>query len=371
VEIEHTYQAPVTIAKMLITTMALLNTFSREQRTDAVLPMNDETRLDWDFIPKPDRTGLPLRGMTSQQRTLTHTLIAAGLSIQGYTQALQIMVMENVLRERELELMGVAVGEIRHPDNYFLTIYGRPGFEDTWGWRLLGHHLSLSYTIVNQRFLAATPLNMGAQPAAAGVLSPLRIDEDQAFDLLNSLDEHQQRTAIIHTVAPPDYATRQVARIGRIEYPDLIDLGIPWYEITEADQQALRFSKDEPAGVCASDLTTAQADSLLLLVDGFLGRMPEELAAQHRRRVERDGLDQLYFCWAGQTHRGAPHYFRVQGSHLLIEFDNAIDNGDHIHSVIRDYRNDLGFDLLRDHYRRTAETGHHLTTRTQSSVPDE
>ena len=31
----------------------------------------------------------------------------------------------------------------------------------------------------------------------------------------------------------------------------------------------------------------------------------------------------------------------VKGSHLLIEFDNAIDQGNHIHSVWRDYRNVL------------------------------
>src|SRR5215472_6835200 len=32
-----------------------------------------------------------------------------------------------------------------------LAFFGRPGFEDTWGWRFLGHHLSLSYTIIEQR----------------------------------------------------------------------------------------------------------------------------------------------------------------------------------------------------------------------------
>jgi hypothetical protein len=35
--------------------------------------------------------------------------------------------------------------------------------------------------------------------------------------------------------------------------------------------------------------------------------------------------------------------------------------------VWRDYRNDL----LAEHYRRERATGHHLTSRLQSSVPDE
>lgn len=46
-------------------------------------------------------------------------------------------------------------------------------------------------------------------------------------------------------------------------------------------------------------------------------------------------------------------------------------SGNHIHSVWRDYRNDLGHDLLQEHYERERATGHHLRTRLQSSVPDE
>lgn len=99
--------------------------------------------------------------------------------------------------------------------------------------------------------------------------------------------------------------------------------------------------------------------------------MPEELAARQLARVERDGLENLYFCRAGAAQRRSPHYHRVQGSQILIEFDNAIDNGNHIHSVWRDCRNDLGHDLLEQHYQRERVTGHHLRTRLRSSVPDE
>ena len=99
--------------------------------------------------------------------------------------------------------------------------------------------------------------------------------------------------------------------------------------------------------------------------------MPDELALKQLARVEREGPGNLWFCWAGGTRRGTPHYYRIQGSHLLIEFDNAIDEGNHIHSVWRDYRNDLGHDLLADHYERERTTGHHLTSRLTSSVADE
>jgi hypothetical protein len=367
----HAFEAPETIRRMLVTTWALLYSLDPAQRQYCQFGMDDPGRLDWDFIPKPDRQGIPLARLDAHQRTLAHSLLAAGLSVQGYSQALQIMAMENMLREIEVPRHGVIAGDFRNQDQYFLAFFGRPGFEDTWGWRFLGHHLSLSYTIIDQRYLTVTPCNMGAQPASAGLLNPLGPDEDLGFELLNSLDPGQRDQAVIHTIAPADYATRQVPFVGKVEYPDYVDLGIPWYQITDDDREALKFSKDEPAGICGAELTSAQAGTLIRLVAGYVNRMPEELAARQLARVERDGLPNLYFCWAGAQERGQPHYYRVQGAQLLIEFDNAIDNGNHIHSVWRDYRNDLGHDLLYDHYQREIATGHHLTSRLRSSVPDD
>jgi hypothetical protein len=365
------YEAPETIRRMLVSTWALLYSLTPEQRRQAEFPMTDPSRLDWDFIPKPDRVGVPIADLDRHQRTIAHTLVRSALSMRGYTKALEIMAMENVLRELETSAHGVITGDFRHQDLYFLSFYGRPAFEDTWGWRLLGHHLSLCYTIVGQRYLTVTPCNMGAQPASAGILAPLAEDEDLGFRLLHSLDDRRQQQAVIHHVAPADYATRQVPFVGKVEYPDYVDLGIPWYQINDADREALKFVKDEPKGVAGSDLTTAQAATLTELVHCYLDRMPAEIADGYKRRLEGEGLDKIYFCWAGGLDYGTSHYYRVQTSQILIEFDNAIDNGNHIHSMWRDYRNDLGHDLLLDHYEKERETGHHLATRLQSSVPDE
>src|SRR5262249_54546829 len=159
-------------------------------------------------------------------------------------------------------------------------------------------------------YLTVTPCNMGAQPASAGLLNPLGPDEDLGFALLHALDADQRGQAVIHTVAPADYATRQVPLIGQVEYPDFIDLGIPFYRITAADREALKFSKDSPAGVCGSELSGAQQDLLFRLVAGYVNRMPAELAARQLARVERDGPEGLYFCWAGAGERGKPHYYR-------------------------------------------------------------
>lgn len=364
------YEAPETIIKMLFTVQQLLYTMTPEQRNACDHPMDHPARFDWDFIPKPDRTGLPLWQMDRHQRTLMHSLLKAGLSMRGYTQALEIMAMENVLRELEWPRLGIVAGDFRHPDHYYLTVFGRPGFEESWGWRFLGHHLSLSYTIVGQRWLSVTPANMGSQPAEMGTLTPLRADEDLGFEILRNVTDARRSQLVIHDVAPADYSTRQVARLGKIEYPDYIDLGIPWYSITDKDREALKFEKDNPRGLPGPELGRASS-TLVDLVESFVGRMPDEVADAHMNRIKADGLENLWFCWAGGLEKATPHYYRIQGRQILIEFDNAIDSGNHIHSIWRDYQNDLGHQLLLDHYEHEKHHGHHLDTRLHSSVPEE
>ena len=107
------------------------------------------------------------------------------------------------------------------------------------------------------------------------------------------------------------------------------------------------------------------------LVEGFVGRVPEEIAERQMARIKQDGLESVYFCWAGGRERGTLHYYRVQTPQVLIEFDNAIDHGNHIHSIWRDYPNDLGHQLLLDYYAYESHHGNHLATRLNSSVPDE
>jgi hypothetical protein len=62
-------------------------------------------------------------------------------------------------------------------------------------------------------------------------------------------------------------------------------------------------------------------------------------------------MDSIRFGWAGASQPGQPHYYRVQGKTFLIEFDNTQSNANHIHTVWRDFDDDFGRDLLREHYQ--------------------
>jgi len=53
---------------------------------------------------------------------------------------------------------------------------------------------------------------------------------------------------------------------------------------------------------------------------------------------------------AGGIEAGDQHYYRIQTPVFLIEYDKTQDNGNHIHSVWRDFNGDFGQDLLAQHY---------------------
>lgn len=281
-----TYEAPDTIRRMLFATWALLDSLSPQDRGRALLPLESPDRIDWDFIPKPDRCGVPLFALDRHQRVIAHTLLKAGLSMRGYSQVLSVMATENILREMEVveRGFGVIAADFRNPEGYWFSFFGRPGFEDTWGWRVIGHHISLSYTIVGQRWLTVTPFAMGAQPFPAEVLDPLGVNERMAFTIMNTMNESRRAKSIIHDVAPADFATRQVPRIGAEEWPDHVDLGIIGYEINDVDREALRFVKAAPSGINGADLSDDELHLARELLLRFVETGPDELSAQYRPR---------------------------------------------------------------------------------------
>lgn len=75
----------------------------------------------------------------------------------------------------------------------------------------------------------------------------------------------------------------------------------------------------------------------------------------------------LRFAWAGGTEANTAHYYRISTSGLLVEADNAVAAGQHVHTVWRDLDNDLGGDLLLDHYAQHGPNGEHLRRRLVSN----
>ena len=101
-------------------------------------------------------------------------------------------------------------------------------------------------------------------------------------------------------------------------------------------------------------MTDAQRDVLTKVLDAYAGLMAPDIAADRLTKIRIAGVENVTFAWAGSIERGQKHYYRVQGPTFLIEFDNTQNDGNHVHSVWRDFRGDFGRDLLREHLRASA-----------------
>ena len=224
-----------------------------------------------------------------------------------------------------------AEGFRRDPVKYFVSVFGTPSTSQTWGWRVEGHHVSLHYTVVNGRLVASTPTMFGSNPAEVkdGPKKGLRIlaaEEDAARELLMSLDATQRATAIIQ-----DAALNEIVTTNKLDISPL-----------------------SPPGIPASALSARQRDLLMKVIDVYAGFMAEDIAADRLAALKKAGLEKVTFAWAGGVERGVKHYYRIQGPTFLIEYDNAQNDGNHIHSVWRDFAGDFGRDLLREHLASNA-----------------
>jgi hypothetical protein len=323
-------QESETALRMAEAAVNFLDTFTADERTRIIFPVESEERKNWHYVPR-DRKGIPWKEMNGSQRKLAHALIACGLSRPGYTKAMSIMALESILKVME----GPGRQFERDPDLYYITLFGIPSEEAPWGWRLEGHHLSLNFLITRGKKVACTPNFFGANPAlvppgypCAG-LRVLSAEEDLARGLLDSLTDAKLRSAFIDTDAPPDILTR-------------------------ADEHV---RPEKPVGLAASDMNTAQQELLIDLLSDYLHRMPEDLAAGRMDRAEKEGKKYIHFAWAGSRERKRPHYYRVHGPSFLVEYDNTQNNANHIHSVWRDLQDDWGEDLLRNHYKESHSIG--------------
>ena len=93
-----------------------------------------------------------------------------------------------------------------------------------------------------------------------------------------------------------------------------------------------------------------QQEILHALIIEYINRMPDVIAQIESDRLDRQGLDGIHLAWSGGIEKRQGHYYRLQGPHFLVEYDNTQNEANHIHSVWRDPSNDFGADLLARHY---------------------
>ena len=324
-----TYAADRSPANMATAANKFLSSLTPEQKKVAAFAFdNVAERERFGFVPTEmhPRVGLTIEKMTPPQREAAHDLLKSGLSQKGYATTAAIMELESILDAIE-NPPGSKPGKLeRNPLKYFVWVFGTPSAKGTWGWKVEGHHVSLNFTVVNGSMVSTAPHFFGSNPAEVmdGPKKGLRIlgyEEDPARELLMSLTDAQRTRAVFNTTAPNDIVTRNEGTVKPLD----------------------------PGGVAAKELQPKQRETLMRIVDAYVSVMAPDIAADRMAALKKAGLDNITFAWAGEAERGKKHYYRVQGPTFLIEFDNTQNNGNHVHSVWRDFNGDFGRDLLREH----------------------
>ena len=339
-------------------------------------PFDDSTveaeRVRWFYTPT-DHGGVALRELSPAQQSLAMQLLASGLTRQAYVTACAVLGLENVLDEIEGWTADWGRERGRDPGLYWVRFFGHPD-ETTWGWRFGGHHVSVNLLLHDGRIAATTPSFLGADPATSpllgGELRPLGGTEELGRTLMASLGEREQAQALLHPRAISDIVSgnRAYLRPGdrMMRIPDLFRGAMPTPRLaalvdradrsaqaqtgyTDADHEQMALGVG-PQGIAAHDLTTAQRDLLRTLIAAYTDRSPQPVADSQRYRYAQDNhLDAVHFGWAGDAAPGQPHYYRLTGPRLLIEYDNTQRGANHAHSVWRDPVGDFGLDPLSSH----------------------
>ena len=303
-----------------------INTLDNNQKAETLFPFDGEERYNFHFVPLA-RKGITFNEMTDQQKTLAIALMKTCLSSQAFQKTQEIMQLENVLKELENR---AADDHYRDQGNYHITIFGIPAATTTWGWRFEGHHISFNFSVDKQKLTAGTPGFLGSNPGEV-LTGPkkgkqvLKDETDMGFAMLQTLSVGQLKKALIDTVAPKDI-------------------------LTFDNRKALI---DSPAGIRYTELNPAQQQAFLSLIDLYIHRFTKLFAEDRLKDIQKAGLENLRFAWAGYTQKeaGKGTYYRIQGPTIIIEYDNTQNNANHVHSVIRDLQHDFGGDELLEHYR--------------------
>lgn len=307
-----------TTAKIVKAADAFLAMLDDKQRASVLFAFDDEKqRVRWSNLPvrMVPRAGLRMGDLTESQRAAAMAVLAATLSPRGYEKVQQIVGADEALKQQGNNAM---FGK----DQYFISFVGKPSEKDPWMLQYGGHHLALNLTIAGEHGVL-TPSHTAAQPALyesnGKTVRPLGEESDKAVALLKSLDEGQQKQAILG-----------------FKVADLV-LG------PGKDGKTIA-----PEGLKASAMNDKQKAMLLDLISEWSGIVEAGSAAARMAEV-KEGLGETYFAWSGPTDveagKNIKSYYRIQGPRLFIEYAPQPLGGDlsmHVHTMYRDPTNDYG-----------------------------
>ncbi len=278
----------------------------------------------WSFFPGK-RAGLRFDEMTSLQRYLTQEWVRLFVSEVGQLKWNAIVGLEDVLKDLSRNPDSGEFDASRDTGQYALALFGKPGVEDLWGWRLEGHHISIRFLFRGWKLISTTPSFLGAAPTVprSGPMNGMTLlgeEERIALMLVKSLKPSQLKLACPEKPVPSD-----------------VTLG-PGHP-----------QRPEASGILRSQLDRSQQ----MLLDALL-RIHLEFLNPSIYRSEWDaavtaGLDSISFTWWGPLVMKSRHGYRLQGPTTIVELVRVTGSPGHVHIVRRSPGEDLDSpEMLRD-----------------------
>ena len=270
---------------------AFLATLDDTQKDTVSFDWSDtEQKQRWSNFPPVafQRAGLQWGELSEEQQNAWLAVMRAALSSEGYDRVLAMWASDdaNAAETGQSDLFG--------RQYYYLALIGAPSDAGPWMWQFGGHHLAVNATIAGGR-VSTTPSFIGDQPASytdasGAAVRPLGDIEDEAFALVNSLDDAQKQAAVlgdtpINLVLGPGEDGKTIA----------------------------------PEGILLSQLAPEQQAAALEVIRHYAGLANDTDAAARMEEITA-GLDQTSFAWYGPTTAGSAAYFRFTGPTLLIEY---------------------------------------------------
>jgi hypothetical protein len=318
-----------------------LSELNEDELDKVSFSFGDTLRTKWTNLPVglAQRPGLQYGSLSEKSKIAFHHILTTLFSSQGYLKSTSIMNLDDILNVvyetaftrglidketlQEVKDLQWSLG------NYFVSLWGKPNDIEPWGLKFEGHHISINLTVDRDKY-SLTPMFLGTDPAEVSTtkyagLRVLSKEEDYGLLLINSLSKEQKAVATLSQEVPGDIITNP-----------------------SASQRI-----DDFYGIKASRMTDKQKYILTLLIKEFVNNLEHEKANEYFTKIEKSGIDDIYFAWIGSYARKKPHYYVIHGRDFIIEYDNVgwLKDGNHIHSIWREKDNDFGEDILKNHYK--------------------
>ncbi|MGI9523789.1 MAG: DUF3500 domain-containing protein [Hyphomicrobiaceae bacterium] len=260
------------------------------------------------------KPGLRFEQMTDSEKHAAWNILAAVLSSDGLTKAKNVMLLQDILAAS-----GNGRGR-RSSQRFSMAVFGRPGLESSWGVRLEGHHLSLSFSVHDNEIISVTP--------AAFAALPNRVLTGRHRGLVTLQDEEKLARQL-----QEDLSLRLKAR-AQLSDRHLFNI------LSAAGRER---ANTEKVGLAAADMTHVQREILRQLIETYAVQpYAGPLAGAQRRRLRNSDLAAAHFAWYGPNASERSFGYRIIGDSFVIELGCIDRQAQHLHPVYHDLESTLG-----------------------------